>query len=342
MTVKQPPDNRVKLLGKAGSPLAYMIRDFLHRSDVPFEWIELGSDDAASKQAGVSSLNDTRLPVCMFPDGTRLECPTLRQIVEKLGWSHNPSRAEYDLAIYGAGPAGLSAAVYGASEGLTTVLVERLALGGQAGSSSRIENYLGFPNGISGADLAERAREQAARFGAEILIGKEGVRGEFPPGKGIGYLADGTKIIAQATICATGVDYRRLTLPGEERLLGAGVYYGAGASEATLCSNSQDVFVVGGGNSAGQAVMHFSRFAKMVTMAVRGPSLKATLSQSVGSHRVGEERTRARQFRDNSPRRGQCVAGDHDYKSSNRPTNGTCHELALHLHWRNSAYGVGR
>jgi thioredoxin reductase (NADPH) len=215
----------------------------------------------------------------VFPDGVHLECPTIRQITEKLGWFHNPSRSEYDLAIYGAGPAGLSAGVYGASEGLTTVIVERSAVGGQAGSSSKIENYLGFPSGISGAELAERARQQACRFGAEILIGREGVRGEVLPGKGVGYLADGTKIVARATICATGVEYRRLGLPNEDRLLGAGVYYGAGASEASLCHASEDVFVVGGGNSAGQAAMHFTRVARTVTIVVRSASLKSTLSQ---------------------------------------------------------------
>ena len=162
MSLQQQTADRIKILGKTGSSLGYLIRDFLHRSDVPFEWIELSSDEAAAAQAGVSGLNDSRLPVCLFPDGTRLECPTLRQITEKLGWFHNPSRAEYDLAIYGAGPAGLSAAVYGASEGLATVLIERYVPGGQAGSSSRIERVpLGFPDGISGADLAERAREQA-------------------------------------------------------------------------------------------------------------------------------------------------------------------------------------
>ncbi len=201
-----------------------------------------------------------------------------RRITEKLGWFRDPSRSEYDVAIYGAGPAGLSAAVYGASEGLKTVVIERSAVGGQAGTSSKIENYLGFPGGISGADLAERAREQACRFGAEILISREGVRGEFMPGKGIGYLADGTKIIARATICATGVDYRRLDLSNEDRLLGAGVYYGAVSSEASLCGD-EHVLVVGGGNSAGQAALHFSRYARLVSIVIRGAYLKETLSE---------------------------------------------------------------
>src|ERR1700736_4987388 len=211
--------HKVKIFGKTGSAAGYMIRDFLHRSDVPFEWIELASDEDARTKAGVESLRDARLPVCVFPDGTRIECPTIRQITEKLGWFRDPSRSEYDLAIYGAGPAGLSAAVYGASEGLSTIVVERLAVGGQAGSSPKIENYLGFPTGISGADLAERAREQACRFGAEILLAREGVRGEFSAGKRVVYLADGTKIIARVTICATGVEYRRLDLPNEDRFI---------------------------------------------------------------------------------------------------------------------------
>jgi len=188
-----------------------------------------------------------------------------------------PPCTQYDLAIYGAGPAGLSAAVYGASEGLKTVLVERWAIGGQAGSSPKIENYLGFPSGISGAELAERAREQACRFGAEILLAREGVRGEFTAGMRTGYLADGTKIVARTAICATGIDYRRLGLPNEDRSIGAGLCYGAGASEASICGN-EHVFIVGGGNSAGQATLHFSRFAKLVTMVIRGDSLKSTLS----------------------------------------------------------------
>ena len=267
----------VRIFGKAESAPAYAIRDFLHRGDVPFEWTELKNDEQA-RQVGVKNLSDQRLPVCIFPDGTRMEAPTIRQITEKLGWFRDPSRSEYDLAIYGAGPAGLSAAVYGASEGLRTVVIERSVVGGQAGTSSKIENYLGFPQGISGADLARAAREQACRFGAEILMLREGVRGEFHPGKGIGYLADGTKIVAHATICATGVAYRHLNLPNEDRFQGIGVYYGAGSSEARLCGG-EHIFVVGGGNSAGQAVMYFARYARKVTMVIRGDGLEQTLSQ---------------------------------------------------------------
>src|SRR5882762_413110 len=229
---QQPP--RLKLYGTLGSPAAYAIRDFLTRSDVPFEWVELRTPEQA-REIGINDFNDRRLPVCVFSDGTRVENPTIREIIEKLGWFHDPSCSQYDLAIYGAGPAGLSAAVYGASEGLKTVVVERWAIGGQASSSPKIENYLGFPKGISGAELAERAREQACRFGAEILVAREGVRAEFTTGKRVGYLADGTRIIARSAICATGVDYYRLGVANEERFRGAGVYYGAGASEAALC-----------------------------------------------------------------------------------------------------------
>ena len=267
----------MKIIGKAGSATAYTIRDYLERSDVPFEWIELADDQQARAEAGVNNLQDPRLPVCIFSDGTRMECPTIRQITEKLGWFRNPALSQYDLAIYGAGPAGLSAAVYGASEGLKTVVIERSAIGGQAGTTSRIDNYLGFPDGISGAELAERAREQACRFGAEFLLLREGVGGEFLPGKIVGHLADGTKIIARTSICATGVQYRRLNLPREQEFVGTGLYYGAGVSEAMLYEND-DVAVVGGGNSAGQAALNFSRFAKTVTVIIRGDSLKSTLS----------------------------------------------------------------
>lgn len=238
-------NDSIEILGTRGCAAAFAIRDFLYRCGVPFHWIELTNDELAQRLASISGVNDKRLPVCIFPDGTRMEHPTVRQVTEKLGWFLNPSRAEYDLSIYGAGPAGLSAAVYAASEGLKTVVVERFALGGQAGTSPRIENYLGFPEGISGAELAARAREQASHFGAEILLLREAVRGEFLPGKGVGYLADGTKIISRASLCATGIEYRRLELPNEDRFLGAGLYYGAGASEASLCVGTEHVFIVG-------------------------------------------------------------------------------------------------
>jgi thioredoxin reductase (NADPH) len=278
---------RIRLFGTRGSAEAHAIRDFLYRSGVPFQWVELSSDQQAQDDAGVIGLHDPRLPICQFPDGTRFKRPTIRQITEKLGWFQHPSHEEYDLSIYGAGPAGLSAAVYGASEGMRTVVVERWAVGGQAASSPSIENYLGFPEGISGGELAERAREQACRFGAEILLLREGVRGEFQPGKGIGYLADGTKIIAHASICATGITYRRLNLPNEDRLLGAGVYYGAGASEAELCGQEQ-VVVVGGGNSAAQAALHFARYASNVTMVLREARLTENMSKYLADRIVAE------------------------------------------------------
>src|SRR5260370_11554157 len=166
---QQPP--RLKLYGTLGSPAAYAIRDFLTRSDVPFEWVELKTPEQA-REIGINNIDDRRLPVCVFFDGTRVENPTIRQIIEKLGWFRDPSCSEYDVAIYGAGPAGLSAAVYGASEGLKTVVIERWAVGGQASSSPKMANYRGFPSGIRAADVAGRAREQACRFGAEILPGR--------------------------------------------------------------------------------------------------------------------------------------------------------------------------
>jgi thioredoxin reductase (NADPH) len=269
---------RIRLLGKRGSAEGYVLRDFLHRNGIPFEWIELTTEAEARNSQQVSGLDDERLPICLFPDGTRLDRATVRAVGEKLGWVQIPSRQEYDIAILGAGPAGLSAAVYGASEGLKTLVIERFAVGGQAGTSSRIENYLGFPEGVSGWELACRAREQALRFGAEILLLREGVRAEFEKGVGIGCLSDGIQFVMRTSVCASGVEYRRLNLPNEERLRGAGIYYGAGSSEADLCAH-EDVFVVGGGNSAGQAAMHFSTRARKVVMVIRGDGLKQTLSQ---------------------------------------------------------------
>jgi thioredoxin reductase (NADPH) len=272
----QKPET-IRVFGAVRSASAYAIRDFLHRSLLPFEWIEVQSAGEIYTVHHLDCPRHLKLPICMFADGTCLENPTLADILKHIGWLIQPSEQMYDLAIYGGGPAGLSAAVYGASEGLKTVLIERYAVGGQAGSSSRIENYLGFPKGISGADLAERAREQACKFGAEILMTREGAGAEFPDTHGVGILTDGTRIKSRAAICATGVHYRRLELEGEERLIGAGIYYGAGSSEATLC-HDEEVIVVGGGNSAGQAAMHFARYASRVSIVIRGAALKETLS----------------------------------------------------------------
>ncbi|MGJ5676462.1 MAG: FAD-dependent oxidoreductase [Nostochopsis sp.] len=275
---------KVRLYGQPNSAEAYAIRDFLNRSVVEFEWVELTCDQDCDRELGLPSLNNIRLPVVEFPDGTQTFAPTIREIAQRLGWVTQPRFQEYDLSIYGAGPAGLSAAVYAASEGLRTVLIERHAVGGQAGTSSLIENYMGFPEGISGAELAERARQQAVKFGVELLLIQEGIKAEFKNNRIYVDMADGSKMIARANICATGVEYRRLGLPNEDRYLNVGLFYGAGVSEAPMCQD-EDVFVVGGGNSAGQAVMHFSRYAKKVTMLIRGDSLAATLSQYL-IHRI--------------------------------------------------------
>lgn len=271
------PSHTVKLYGQPDSPVAYEIRDFLSRSVVEFIWIELTCDEDCQSQLGLPILSDLRLPIVEFPDGYQLFSPTIQEIAQRLGWVTQPKYKEYDLSIYGAGPAGLSAAVYAASEGLRTVLVERQAIGGQAGTSSLIENYMGFPEGISGADLAERARQQAIKFGIEVLLLREGVEARFDNHRIYVDMADGNKMIARANICATGVEYRRLDLPNEGKFLNRGLFYGAGASEAPMCEN-EHVYVVGGGNSAGQAAMYFSQYAKQVTMLVRGSNLADSLS----------------------------------------------------------------
>jgi thioredoxin reductase (NADPH) len=216
--------------------------------------------------------------VCTLADGTCLNSPTLTELATHLGLVSAPSLDAYDLAVIGAGPAGLAAAVYAASEGLTTVVAERGAPGGQAGTSSQIENYLGFPDGISGADLAARARDQAARFGADMLLLREVVGGG--PDEGAGFrieLSGNVSVCASTVLCATGVEWRRLLVPGIERLLHSGVYYGSAVSEGPGL-RGKDVYVVGGGNSAGQAVMSFARVARSVTLLVRGSHLAASMS----------------------------------------------------------------
>ncbi|HKW57566.1 MAG TPA: FAD-dependent oxidoreductase [Candidatus Acidoferrum sp.] len=276
----RPPYEGIRVLGTRWSTRSYELRDFLARNQVPYQWIDI---EVAQSDPEVRSLihslgpESDSLPLILFPDGTRLAEPPLPAVADKVGLRTRAETTFYDLAIVGAGPAGLAAAVYGASEGLRTVMIEREAPGGQAGLSSRIENYLGFPSGLSGNDLARRAVAQARRFGVEILSPQHvvGIRVEGP------YrflkLADGAEISCNALLLAMGVQWRTLDVPGIDRLQGAGVYYGGGTSEAISC-RGETVYVIGGANSAGQAAIHFSKFAEKVVMLVRGPSLAATMS----------------------------------------------------------------
>ena len=272
----------VRLLGHRDDAGAWEMRDFLKRSVVEFQWIELSTEEDYRRELGLSDLKNVNLPVVELPDGTRLFGSTLRDVADRLGFVTKPKLRQYDVSIYDAGPAGLSAAVYAASEGLSTVLIERSAVGGQAGTTSMIENYMGFPQGINGADLAERARQQAVKFGVEILMMREGVKSTFHDDRIWTNLADGGTTVARGNVCATGVEWRHLNLPNEDKLLGRGPYYGAGTSEAPLCGG-EDVYVVGGGNSAGQAVMHLTKHAKSVTMLVRDKALAAKKSEQHAS-----------------------------------------------------------
>ncbi len=276
-----PPFEGVRVLGTRWSAKSYDVRNFLARNQVPYQWLDA---DAAEREPDVKRLieslknEDLKLPTVFFADGSRLPEPNSHQIAEKLGLRTRAGLEFYDLAILGGGPAGLAAAVYGASEGLKTVMVEREAPGGQAGLSSRIENYLGFPSGLSGADLARRAVAQARRFGVEIVSPQEatGVRIEGP--YRYVQLSDGNRLSCHALLLAMGVQWRKLDVPGLERLQGAGVYYGGGTTEAISCRD-EDVYIIGGANSAGQAAMFFSKYAQRVVMLVRGDSLAATMSQ---------------------------------------------------------------
>ena len=274
----RPASSIVCLYGARSSAAAYEIRDFLRRNGIPYDWVELDQNTEARGALGVLGVDDPRLPICVLPDGRRLESPTVEDVAAGLGLVAAPRLDDYDIAIVGGGPAGLAAAVYAASEGLQAVVVERVAAGGQAGTSSLIENYLGFPDGISGSELALRATEQARRFGAELLLARRLVGLRSEAGSYAGVLSDGSVVRARAMLMATGVEWRRLDVPGIDDLLGTGVYYGAGPSEAAGYA-SASIALVGGGNSAGQAALYFSKYARSVTMLVRGEALAASLSQ---------------------------------------------------------------
>ena len=266
----RPPFEGIRIVGHRWSPHFNQMRDFLARNSIPYQLL-----DAETESSGTDS---KQLPLVVFSDGTHLQDPTAAVVAEKLGLKTRAELPFYDLVIVGGGPAGLAAGVYGAADGLRTVLIEREAPGGQAGRSSRIENYLGFPTGLSGFDLARRAVSQARRFGVEILSPQEvtGVRVDGP--SRFVTLGNGTEIGCRALLIATGIAFRKVDVPGVEELNGAGVYYYAPMTEA-LSYKNEDVYIVGGANSAGQAAMYFSKYARSVTMLVRGDSLSANMSQ---------------------------------------------------------------
>lgn len=276
-TVPVPYDG-IRVAGTLWSPSSHRVKDFLSRNRIPYQWLDIEKDTEAEALVAAASGEKVRLPVLFFPDGSTLVDPDHRTLAEEVGLQTQATQPFYDLIIIGAGPAGLGAAVYGASEGLRTALIEKEATGGQAGTSSRIENYLGFPKGLSGADLARRATAQATRFGAEILTAQEVVSVRLEDPYRIVTLSDGSELSCHALIIATGVTVRKLDLPHMDRLTGAGIYYGAAMTEAAHYQGHH-VYVVGGANSAGQGAMFFSRYADRVTMLVRSSSLEKGMSQ---------------------------------------------------------------
>mgnify|MGYP001793916703 CR=1 FL=1 len=275
----KPEFKGVKIISDRWSPQSHALRDFLARNQVPYRWLDIESNCEAQQLVNYAGESDNPcLPLVLLPDGEKLVKPSTSQLAQQVGMQTEASNPFYDLTIIGGGPAGLAAAVYGASEGLRTVMIEREAPGGQAGTSSRIENYLGFPVGLSGSDLARRAVTQAKRFGVEILTPQEVQAIRLEDNYRIITLSDGSEISSHTVILAMGVAWRRLTVPGVDKFTGAGVYYGAAQTEAAACKD-EEVYVVGGANSAGQAAMYFSKYASKVRMLVRGESLTKSMSQ---------------------------------------------------------------
>ena len=272
------PFDGIRIAGTLWSASCHSIKDFLARSQIQYKWLDIEQDSEAKAMVEAVNKDNHQLPVVFFPDGSTLINPDITTLAEKIGLHTKAKQPFYDLIIVGAGPAGLASAVYSASEGIRTLLIDKETTGGQAGTSSHIENYLGFPKGLSGADLARRATAQATRLGAEILTAKEVRQIRFDGTYRYVKLADGSEISCHALIIATGASWRMLDIPGIKELTGAGVYYGAALTEAAYYKGKHMV-VVGGANSAGQGAMHFSRFASKVTMVVRGVSLNKSMSQ---------------------------------------------------------------
>ncbi|HVD28400.1 MAG TPA: FAD-dependent oxidoreductase, partial [Mycobacteriales bacterium] len=289
-TWRESPDaavEDVKLIGHRWSAPSFRARDFLARNALPYRWYSVDEPEGQRLLAAAGAGPDD-VPVVITPDGTVLLAPTESELAAVAGLSVEASADFYDLIVVGGGPAGLGAAVYGASEGLRTVLVEREATGGQAGQSSRIENYLGFPNGVTGSQLADRARRQARKFGAEMLLARDVVALEAHGSKRVLRFDDGGSIAAHAVVLATGVSYRSLDVAGADGLTGRGVYYGSAMTEAAECADRK-VFIVGGANSAGQAAVYFARYASSVHLLVRGPTLESSMSQYLVEQLAGIE-----------------------------------------------------
>lgn len=273
----KPPFEGLRVVGVRWSAADHAVRDFLSRNRIPYQWLNPEQNADALALLKEKGIDDAKLPVVIFSDGTALVQPSSTDLAQKLGIPTQAQQKFYDVVVIGAGPAGLAAGVYGASEGLRTLIVEPKAVGGQAGSSSRIENYLGFPSGISGDELAKRAFLQAGRLGAEFLL--QQVTGIHSENRyHIVKMKDGREVTCHVCLIATGVSYRKLDIPGAEKFSGAGVYYGAALTEAISCMD-EVVYIVGGANSAGQAAMHFSRYASAVHMLVRADSLEKSMSR---------------------------------------------------------------
>jgi len=267
----------IKIIGYQWSPLSHRVKDFLTGNLIPYRWLDVESNKEAGELINIHKIEPGEMPAVLFEDGELLKCPTVSDLARKIGLKSTALEELYDVVIIGAGPAGLAAAVYGGTEGLKTLMIERKAPGGQAGTSARIENYLGFPSGLSGADLTRRALTQATRFGVELLSPCEVIDITLKDNYKILSLSNGAEIKTHTIIISTGVDYKTLDVKGINELTGAGIYYGSTVAEAHSCKDKM-VYIVGGGNSAGQSAMYLSRFAKHVHIVVRKDSLDSTMS----------------------------------------------------------------
>ena len=332
----------VRIVGHRFSKDTHDLRDFLARNRVPARWLDIERDAEARELLTIAGVDADGLPVALLEDGSVLERPTVLELAERLGVASQPAQDHYDLIVVGGGPAGLGAAVYGASEGLRTIMVEREAPGGQAGQSSRIENYLGFPAGLSGSDLARRATDQARRLGAELLTVQDAVGLRVEGAGRFVELSGGGVLSGNCVIIASGVSYRQMAAPGFSELTGAGVYYGAAMTEARSCSE-QHVAVIGGANSAGQAAVHFSGYADQVTMLVRGPSLEKSMSHYLIEQiaALPNVEVRTAKLRERRARRRRPAAAAERRRARRRRVRPRRRRL-LRVHRRVAAHGLAR